>query len=212
MTAPLPPLTDEQFESIASCLVRAPHVKFDLTFDEQEQIVTDARWHRTELAKARAEIANLHKRTEAAEKRMTLHRQIAGCIIRYDAGPGLADAILTEVGSIYDKAEQSEALEAELEKARAEIEKLRWLVREALDSRAPDYVEAAGYRGWYDRARAAIAPEGKAGKEIKDHLPATRCHANRDGDCNWNLCPQNRDGEPMKSGRSCPLWAEPDED
>lgn len=32
-----------------------------------------------------------------------------------------------------------------------------------------------------------------------------RCCAGRDGDCNWPHCPQNRDGEPMKSGRHCPL-------
>jgi hypothetical protein len=32
------------------------------------------------------------------------------------------------------------------------------------------------------------------------------CHAGRDGDCYWQRCPQLRDGEPKKSGRSCPLW------
>lgn len=32
-----------------------------------------------------------------------------------------------------------------------------------------------------------------------------RCHADRDGDCDWVLCPQNRDGEPGKTGRHCPL-------
>lgn len=40
------------------------------------------------------------------------------------------------------------------------------------------------------------------------------CHADRDGDCNWEECPQLRDGEPSKSHRSCPLldWkAEQDE-
>ncbi len=31
-----------------------------------------------------------------------------------------------------------------------------------------------------------------------------RCHAARDGDCIWQDCPQNRDGEPRKSGRHCP--------
>ena len=40
-----------------------------------------------------------------------------------------------------------------------------------------------------------------------------RCHASRgDGECNWTLCPQNREGEPMKSGRHCPLDAHDDED
>lgn len=32
-----------------------------------------------------------------------------------------------------------------------------------------------------------------------------RCHAQKDGDCGWADCPQERDGEPEKSGRHCPL-------
>jgi hypothetical protein len=31
------------------------------------------------------------------------------------------------------------------------------------------------------------------------------CQAGRDGDCNWQHCPQLRDGEPLKSRRHCPL-------
>jgi hypothetical protein len=31
------------------------------------------------------------------------------------------------------------------------------------------------------------------------------CHCDVDGDCTWELCPQNIDGEPGKSDRSCPL-------
>lgn len=35
------------------------------------------------------------------------------------------------------------------------------------------------------------------------------CLSGRDGECNWSGCPQNRDGEPMKTGRSCPReWPE----
>lgn len=38
------------------------------------------------------------------------------------------------------------------------------------------------------------------------------CHAARDGDCDWANCPQNRDGEPGKTGRSCPLiWLDEDD-
>ena len=38
------------------------------------------------------------------------------------------------------------------------------------------------------------------------------CQAARDGDCSWRACPQLRDGEPKKSGRSCPLdWGDDDE-
>lgn len=32
------------------------------------------------------------------------------------------------------------------------------------------------------------------------------CHSARDGDCSWDKCPQERDGEPGRTGRSCPLW------
>jgi hypothetical protein len=32
-----------------------------------------------------------------------------------------------------------------------------------------------------------------------------RCQANRDGECEWNGCPQLKDGEPKQSGRHCPL-------
>lgn len=36
------------------------------------------------------------------------------------------------------------------------------------------------------------------------------CYAGRDGECNHELCPQLRDGEPEKTGRFCPLphWSD----
>lgn len=37
------------------------------------------------------------------------------------------------------------------------------------------------------------------------------CHADKDGDCNWEHCPQTRDGEPEKSDRPCPLWQDEDD-
>ena len=30
------------------------------------------------------------------------------------------------------------------------------------------------------------------------------CRADKDGDCYWEHCPQLKDDEPNKSGRSCP--------
>lgn len=33
----------------------------------------------------------------------------------------------------------------------------------------------------------------------------SQCHAARDGDCYDKDCPQEREGEPAKSGRHCPL-------
>lgn len=38
------------------------------------------------------------------------------------------------------------------------------------------------------------------------------CKANRDGECNWLDCPQIKDGEPVKSGRHCPLDVENEND
>ena len=32
-----------------------------------------------------------------------------------------------------------------------------------------------------------------------------RCHCDEDGICRWMGCPQNRDGEPARNGRQCPL-------
>lgn len=38
------------------------------------------------------------------------------------------------------------------------------------------------------------------------------CMAGEDGDCDHKDCPQLRDGEPAKTGRSCPLWTQHRED
>ena len=40
------------------------------------------------------------------------------------------------------------------------------------------------------------------------------CHAGRDGECYWPSCPQTRDNEPHKTGRSCPYndWETDEED
>jgi hypothetical protein len=40
---------------------------------------------------------------------------------------------------------------------------------------------------------------------IREATTPQGCHAGSDGDCSWLLCPQNKDGEPEKSGRHCPL-------
>jgi protein gp37 len=38
------------------------------------------------------------------------------------------------------------------------------------------------------------------------------CHAGKDGECNWQHCPQLRDSEPARSGRHCPLdWSSQDD-
>lgn len=35
--------------------------------------------------------------------------------------------------------------------------------------------------------------------------PQPYCHGAKDGECSWEGCPQERNGEPTKSGRHCPL-------
>lgn len=42
--------------------------------------------------------------------------------------------------------------------------------------------------------------------------PLAHCAAHRDGECHHQDCPQLRDGEPVKSGRHCPLDNYTDED
>ena len=43
--------------------------------------------------------------------------------------------------------------------------------------------------------------------DIVNHLRVQMggCRSHQDGDCTWSKCPQNKDGEPNKSGRHCPL-------
>jgi len=43
--------------------------------------------------------------------------------------------------------------------------------------------------------------------EFEEHY----CHADKDGDCNFPGCPQIKDDEPEKSGRSCP-WDKNEEE
>lgn len=38
-----------------------------------------------------------------------------------------------------------------------------------------------------------------------EHLMFGGCRGGKDGECTWESCPQRRDGEPVRSGRHCPL-------
>lgn len=42
-------------------------------------------------------------------------------------------------------------------------------------------------------------------RALRAQLERLACHAQKDGDCSWEFCPQLRDGEPERSGRHCPL-------
>lgn len=57
-----------------------------------------------------------------------------------------------------------------------------------------------------------LKPDGTgACQKCNPNDKPAQCHAGTDGDCYWPKCPQLKDGEPRKSGRSCPLW-NPSED
>lgn len=44
------------------------------------------------------------------------------------------------------------------------------------------------------------------GEPVFETREATRCHAAlNDGECFWEHCPQERDGEPLLTERTCPL-------
>ena len=40
-------------------------------------------------------------------------------------------------------------------------------------------------------------------EDFNEYVPL--CRAGKDGDCTWEHCPQNRDGESERSGRHCPI-------
>ena len=49
-----------------------------------------------------------------------------------------------------------------------------------------------------------LTPE-EAAKWRAEFGKDAKCHSAMDGECFWRRCPQNRDGEPKKTGRHCPL-------
>lgn len=80
-------------------------------------------------------------------------------------------------------------------------------------------------RCWRERTRSMDSdPRSKLPKLVREHegacpfcpgrlarettkpdRPIYGCHAAQDGECSWQHCPQNRDGEPEATGRHCPL-------
>lgn len=50
----------------------------------------------------------------------------------------------------------------------------------------------------------------KTGKRVRYWEASNTCHATGDGRCIWSTCPQERDSEPGRSGRHCPLDYEED--
>ena len=61
--------------------------------------------------------------------------------------------------------------------------------------------------GAFVRQYNALSAQPPAPSYVEYRMSA--CHAGSDGDCSWEQCPQLRDGEPVATGRSCPLGKQP---
>lgn len=139
------------------------------------------------------------------------------------AEPSGVEAILEEISSIELAAHQGGG---KYRKAILEcVDRLRALFAspvtdeyrskyEAMVARAERVI--GGYNGQSAEEAAhfilhgeSAKPEAKPKYFVGDYRNGTECRASRDGDCYWEECPQNRDGEPVKSGRHCPLDVEP---
>lgn len=76
---------------------------------------------------------------------------------------------------------------------------------EALPFLAGEFVVHISHYKEAARMLAALsAPEPKDRTSYIE-VRSTACRAGSDGDCSWDLCPQTRDGEPVATGRHCPL-------
>lgn len=81
-------------------------------------------------------------------------------------------------------------------------EDLAQVVRRALASDWPDGMPAS-------LARDLLTEHRQRCLNLNCVTRGVYCMAGSDGDCDWEWCPQNRDGEPMATGRDCPrVWSE----
>ena len=63
------------------------------------------------------------------------------------------------------------------------------------------------------RSRASQCPGCRAsGICLSPDTCEVACHAGKDGECHWHLCPQTRDREPHTTGRHCPRDLHDDQD
>ena len=69
-------------------------------------------------------------------------------------------------------------------------------------------VQAEECEKWLNRLRPRQPGPGM----LSLMLEKGTCQSGQDGECNWEECPQARDGEPMKTGRHCPLWKDPEDE
>jgi hypothetical protein len=71
--------------------------------------------------------------------------------------------------------------------------------------------DAHGYGSWYSSAHLTMH---SAARELFQYIVSgdSHCHSGRDGECNWQQCPQLRDKEPATTGRHCPYDTNRDDD
>lgn len=94
------------------------------------------------------------------------------------------------IGSLADPKETQAVEQAEskqVEQALAQADEV---------NRELNEISHAAYAGSSSRS-----PE----RDVRFLLSLLSCHSGRDGECSWERCPQLRDGEPVRSGRHCPL-------
>ena len=126
---------------------------------------------------------------------------------------------------LYDAADEIESLRTKLAAAEKDAEPIRKLlgynftienrdnvnevfvtVGDKLNQVFRDYYGSRSYVAGMNHREAALAAIISAAEAaIAKEKELTRCASNRDGECSHKDCPQNRDGEPLKSGRHCPL-------
>lgn len=147
-----------------------------------------------------------------------------------DSSASLAESLAERLRSAWDRAESAEAaltrvliLTEPIDGDDERSATFKRLVRSAAldptspatrpsadDHSAPHWCfDCADLAGDLPATRTSPAPAddegtGTGAAPSEGHSEA-RCHADRDGDCNWSQCPQLRDGEPVASGRHCPL-------
>jgi hypothetical protein len=135
-------------------------------------------------------------------------------LLPFEATPDVRDALRNAIASEMLKAESKIAdLERRL---RLAVEGLD-LISAPGDYAAFEHWKETGSYSYYDELSSV-----KVARETLDKINGTThgdepkpqtCHSDRDGDCDWKDCPQLRDGEPVATGRSCPLydWEDVDE-
>lgn len=173
---------------------------------------------------------------EIADRIAELERQLNQTVAQSGVWAAAAGATDAKVAELEAALEQAKEVKGNLERQNAELrkdaERLDWL--DATNKRTNErYGTVYGWKFDINHNRAALTDHNWPARSIREAIdaamptaadqkgkasiaqtekPLTGCAANRDGECFHSQCPQLRDGEPMKSGRHCPLDTQEDEE